>query len=87
MKKRRIDDFILEINKIYAKIENRTCKCEIKIQIDALNDNMTAEAQLATRNCGCIARLKEPSCAIGTTLDFWLHTDGRWPAYAEGLTR
>ena len=49
--------------------------------------NAFCKAQLATRNCGCIARLKEPCCAIGTTLDFWLHTDGRWPAYAEGLTR
>ena len=37
MKKRRIGDFILKINKNNAKIENRTCKCEIKMQIDALN--------------------------------------------------
>lgn len=37
MKKRRIGDFILKINKNNDKIENRTCKCEIKMQIEALN--------------------------------------------------
>ena len=37
MKKRRIGDFILKINKNNAEIENSTCKCEIKMQIDALN--------------------------------------------------
>ena len=71
------------VNKVWLRGDRgQTCPAEKENK-----ENAFCKAQLATRNCGCIARLKEPCCAIGTPLDFWLHTDGRWPAYAEGLTR